>query len=59
LAPHARPDPVRGSILAGGAADDAFNGRLWFGLLNGPASVEFFFFLSGFVLTHRAWQPGM
>jgi peptidoglycan/LPS O-acetylase OafA/YrhL len=51
-------DPVRAGILVGAAADHAYNGRFWFGLLNGPAAVEFFFVLSGFVLTRRALATG-
>lgn len=51
-------NPARAGILPGGAASDAFNGRVWFGLLNGPAAVVFFFVLSGYVLTCRALATG-
>lgn len=34
------------------------NGQPWFGLVNGPAAVDFFFVLSGFVLTRRALATG-
>jgi peptidoglycan/LPS O-acetylase OafA/YrhL len=36
--------------------DQALVGRPWFGFLNGPAAVGFFFVLSGFVLTRGYFQ---
>lgn len=50
--------PARAGILPDGPAGVAFNDRVWFGLLNGPAAVVFFFVLSGYVLTYRALVSG-
>jgi len=43
--------PGRTGILV--ASDHAWNTQFWFGLVNGPGWVTFFFVLSGFVLTRR------
>ncbi|WP_428483260.1 acyltransferase family protein [Rhodopila sp.] len=50
--------PGRTGIFKGFNPAQAANGHFWFGVLNGPAAVDFFFVLSGFVLTRRALATG-
>jgi peptidoglycan/LPS O-acetylase OafA/YrhL len=50
--------PARSGIFSELDPGEAISGQIWFGVLNGPAVVVFFFVLSGFVLTHRAILTG-
>ena len=45
--------PTRAGIFPGFDPGASLNGQFWFACVNGPASVTFFFVLSGFVLTRR------
>lgn len=50
--------PARSGIFANFPAEKALNGSPIYGLINGSASVVFFFVLSGFVLTRRFFLDG-
>ena len=47
--------PARSGLFTTMDPEAALDGEIWFGLLNGPAAVTFFFVLSGFVLTRRSF----
>ena len=51
-------DPERSGALAQFPHALSWIGCPWFGLVNGPAAVGFFFVLSGYVLTKRSLQAG-
>jgi peptidoglycan/LPS O-acetylase OafA/YrhL len=50
--------PTRAGIFPGFDPGASINGEWWFAILNGSASVTFFFVLSGFVLTRRPLVTG-